>query len=77
MKATLEYDLEVHTESVAHLRAVKSLSMALALNDICEQLRIKEKYGEHTDEVYKAICGIRQEVNELIHSYGIMMDELL
>ena len=77
MKATLEYNLDEHDDVTAHLRAVKSLSMALALNDICESLRTKEKYGEYTEEVYKIVSDIRNEVHELINSYGLVMDELL
>lgn len=77
MKATIEYNLDEHDDVTAHLRAVKSLSMAFALNDIRESLRTKEKYGDYSEEVHKAISDIRQEVNELIYSYGIIMDELL
>ncbi len=77
MKATLEYNLDEHDDVTAHLRAVKSLSMALAINDIKETLRSKVKYGEYSDEVYKAISDIRQEVSDLLNSYAIDMDELL
>jgi oligoribonuclease (3'-5' exoribonuclease) len=77
MKATIEYDLNDSDDTMAHMRAVKSLSMACALNDIRESLRNKDKYGDYSEEVHKAISDIRQEVNELIHTYGIIMDELL
>lgn len=77
MKATLEYNLDEHDDVTAHLRAVKSLSMALAINDICEMFRSKEKYGDYSEEVYNTICDLRQEIHELINSYSINLDELL
>ena len=42
MKATLSFDLDNSEDSVKHLRAVKSLDLAIAINDIL-QLRKKEK----------------------------------
>lgn len=79
-KATLKYDLTDPDEFMAHLRAIKSLDMALAIWDIthntkknlhkaleCQNLAPNEVI----DEVYKRIYEILEDHNinpeELIH----------
>jgi hypothetical protein len=58
-KATLEYNLDDIDDSDAHLRAIKSLSLTLALWEMDQHLRSELKYGtregELSDEAYTAI----------------------
>lgn len=80
-KAILEYNLDERDDIEAHLRAVKSLDMALALWDMDQYLRAKMKYGnndsELSDDAYKALEDAREELREFMSSRGINLDELI
>lgn len=80
-KAILEYNLDERDDIEAHLRAVKSLDMALVLWDMDQYLRAKMKYGnndsELSDDAYKALEDAREELREFMSSRGINLDELI
>ena len=80
-KAILEYNLDERDDIEAHLRAVKSLDMALVLWDMDQYLRAKMKYGnndsELSDDAYKALEEAREELRDFMSSRGINLDELI
>jgi len=68
MKAILEFDLNDHDERMAHLRAVKSTSMAIVLFEI--QHNLFRGIEENN-------TSIIEKINDLIHEHGINLDELI
>lgn len=79
MKAILEFNLDDFEDNQAHMRCVNSLSMALALSEIDEYLRIQLKYNEDslTDEAYKAIEDTRAKFYVILEKNNISIDNLL
>jgi hypothetical protein len=80
-KATLEYNLDEIDDRDAHLRAIKSLSLTIALWEMDQHLRSELKYGtregELPDEAYKAIERAREKLFEILGENGISFDELM
>ena len=69
MKATLSFDLDDYDDRIAHMRAVKSLDMALALYDINERFRsIENDNGP---------LMFQKELLEILAHRGIEIDELI
>ena len=68
MKAILEFNLNDHDERMAHLRAVKSTSMAIVLFEI--QHNLFRGIEENN-------TSIIEKINDLIHEHGINLDELI
>jgi hypothetical protein len=86
MKAILEYDLSDSDDRMAHLRAVKSTDMALALWQILYNTRkemlytieaLEMKEGAEDISAYAAIELYRQKLGEIAEEYGINVDELI
>lgn len=77
-KAILEFDLTDPDDLASHMRAVKSLDLALALWDIDQHLRSKLKYDETlSQEVYDSLDAAREKLYEIMNSRGISLDDLL
>jgi len=77
-KAILEFDLNEPDDKQAHMRAIKSLDMMLALWDIDQYLRKQVKYNESlTDEQHNVLDEAREEFYSIINKHGISFDELL
>lgn len=80
-KATIEYDLDEVDDRDAHMRAVKSLDMAITLWEIDQHLRSELKYGtregELSDEAYKAIERTREKLREIMDENNLNFDELI
>jgi hypothetical protein len=75
MRAVLKFDLDEQSDSMAHLRAIKSLDMALAMWDFSGKLRHivdASEDGKYIDEdlVWKAW-------HECLEEYDIHFDKLL
>ena len=79
MKGILKFDLNDFDDKQAHLRAVKSLDLVLALMDIGSELRSKVKYAPDnmSDDTLKAYQDIRDEYYRILSNYGINIDELV
>ena len=79
MKAILEFNLEERDDSLAHLRCVKSLNMALVLWEIDQHLRglIKHAPDSQSDETHEQIKQIRSKLHEEMNDRGIILDELI
>ena len=82
MKATLSYNLNDPDDSMAHLRAVKSMDMASALFDITRNLRkkIQNRYEDidntHND-VFDGIDAVFDEIYNILEDNNIDIDELI
>lgn len=79
-KAILEYDLNDADDSMAHMRAVKSLDMALVLWEMvyntrkstCNQIEFK-----HIENPYEVVDLIMDKLNEELNEHGINLDQLI
>lgn len=75
-KATLEYDLEDIDARQAHMRAIKSLDLALALSSFKEELRGKIKHTDSADEA-EYLEKAWDLLHEKLDDYGIVLDDLI
>lgn len=71
-KAILEFNLDDREDVKAHLRCVKSTSMAVTLWDIDQHLRNEAKYKDN-DVAEK----LREEIREIMDDNGINLDQLI
>lgn len=78
-KATLEFDLNELEDKWSHMRAVKSLDMALCLWDIDQYLRAQTKYAPDSmpEEVYDALDKARDEFYRILNEHDVNIDKLL
>ena len=83
-EAILKYDLNDSDDSMAHMRAVKSLDMALALWEITHNtkkgityaLEGKDMKGESVSN-YEALNMVYERIYEILDEHNIKMDELI
>jgi hypothetical protein len=77
MKAILEYDLNDQDDKAAHYRAVMSLEMAIAINEVSNLLRAKVKYGEYSEELDEELNSLHIQFHSILHGNNIIIDNLL
>lgn len=77
MEGILKFNLDDSSEREAHLRAVKSTSLAIALWEMDQYLRSQTKYGELNDDAYKALQDARDKLREIMSDNSIDLDELM
>lgn len=77
MKSTLEFNLDDIDDRRAHLRAVKSLDLAICLNDIKEVIRRELKYEDLSEHDYAIYEKIQKKFYEILEEYNINLDEIL
>lgn len=78
MKATLEFNLDEPSDVQAHLRAIKSIDLVLALHEIDEYLRVELKYNEKLNDAEQAaLQRVRDEYYTILSSKNISVDELI
>ena len=75
----LEYNLNDQDDQVAHLRAVKSLDLAMALWDMDGYLRSETKYAPDSinPEVYDTLLGVRDKLHEIMSKHSINLGDLI
>lgn len=75
----LKFDLNDSDDRMAHLRAVKSLDLALTLWDMEQYLRSKTKYAPDSmsTETFDAFETARTELYDIMNSRGISLDDLI
>jgi hypothetical protein len=75
----LEYNLNDQDDQIAHLRAVKSLDLAMALWDMDGYLRSETKYAPDSikPEVYDTLQSVRDKLHEIMNKHSIDLDELI
>jgi len=78
-KATLEYDLSDPDDVMAHLRAVKSLDMAMALWDIVHNTKKGLEWSMEGKEIdkYDALELVYEKIHEILDNHNINTDELI
>lgn len=84
MKARLEYDLNDPDDTASHLRAVKSLDLALILWDFNYNAKKSIEYdiedklnkGEKLSP-YDAVDLVFNKFHELLNERGIIIDDLI
>jgi hypothetical protein len=83
-KARLEYDLNDTDDAMAHMRAIKSLDMALALweiryntkKSIGYALEGKDLKGESVSN-YEVLDMVYERIYEILDEHNIKMDDLI
>ena len=77
--AILKYDLNDADDSMAHMRAVKSLDMALALWDITHNTKKSLEWSMEGKEMdkYDALEMVYEKIHEILDENNINIDELI
>ncbi len=78
-KAILEFDLNEPDDRTAHLRAVKSLDMALALWDIVHNTKKSLEWSMDSKDIdkYEALDMVYAKIYEILDDHNIDTDELI
>jgi hypothetical protein len=80
-KAILKFDLNDFEDRMAHLRAVKSLDLSMAIWDILQLRKTMERRYENTDntnnDVFDGIEAMSVGISEILDEYGIKIDDLV
>ena len=78
-EAILKYDLNDTDDAMAHMRAVKSLDMALALWELLNNSKRTLERTMHEKEMdkYEALDMVYERIYELMDEHNIKMDELI
>ena len=78
-KATIEFDLNDHDDKMAHLRAVKSLDMAIALWEITHNTKKGLEWSMEGKELdkYDALELVFDKIYEILKEHNISVDELM
>ena len=78
-KATLEFDLNETDDIKAHLRAVKSLDMAIALWEIIHNTKKGLEWSLEEKELdkYDTLELVFDKIHEIIKEHNIDLDELM
>jgi len=78
-KATLEFDLNDSDDMIAHLRAVKSLDMAMALWEIVHNTKKGLEWSMEDKEIdkYDALELVYKKIHEILDDHNINTDELI
>ena len=80
-KAILKFDLNDFDDRMAHLRAVKSLDLSMAIWDILQLRKTMERRFENTEntnnDVFDCIDAISDGILEILDDHGIKIDDLI
>jgi hypothetical protein len=79
-KAILEFDLNDPDDTMAHLRAVKSLDMAMVLWEMAYNAKKSVQYqieGQNITDPYEAIDKVFEKLWSEMNEHGINPEELI
>ena len=78
-EAILKYDLNDTDDAIAHMRAVKSLDMALVLWEITHNTKKSLEWSMEGKEMdkYDALELVFQKIHEILDEHGIKLDDLI
>lgn len=80
-KAILKFDLNDFDDRMAHLRAVKSLDLSMAIWDILQLRKTMERRFENTEntnnDVFDGIDAMSDGILEILDDHGIKIDDLV
>lgn len=81
MKAVLEFDLDNPDDRMAHMRAVKSLDMAIVLFELQTNLKRRcesiAEVQEADSDIHDGVYLVFQQISELMYENGIIIDDLI
>ena len=79
MKATLSYNLNDPDDRMAHMRAVKSLDMAMALWDIARNSKKSLEWSIDGKDMnkYEVIDMVYEKIWDILEEHNIRLDDLL
>jgi hypothetical protein len=78
-EAILKYDLNDTDDAMAHMRAIKSLDMALALWELLNNSKRTLERTMHEKEMdkYEALDMVYERIYELMDEHNIKLDDLI
>ena len=78
-QAILKYDLNDTDDAMAHMRAIKSLDMALALWELLNNSKRTLERAMHEKEMnkYEALDMVYERIYELMDEHNIKLDDLI
>ena len=78
-EAILKYDLNDTDDAMAHMRAIKSLDMALALWDITHNTKKRIEWSLESKELnkYEVLDLVYERIYEILDEHNIKMDDLI
>jgi hypothetical protein len=78
-EAILKYDLNDTDDAMAHMRAVKSLDMALALWELLNNSKRNLERAMHEREMdkYEALDMVYERIYELMDEHNLKLDDLI
>ena len=78
-EAILKYDLNDTDDAMAHMRAVKSLDMALALWDITHNTKKSIEWSLESKELnkYEVLDLVYERIYEILDEHNIKLDDLI
>jgi hypothetical protein len=78
-EAILKYDLNDSDDAMAHMRAIKSLDMALALWELLNNSKRTLERAMHEKEMnkYEALDMVYERIYELMDEHNIKLDDLI
>jgi hypothetical protein len=78
-EAILKYDLNDSDDAMAHMRAVKSLDMALALWDITHNTKKSIEWSLEGKELnkYEVLDLVYERIYEIFDEHNIKLDDLI
>jgi hypothetical protein len=78
-EAILKYNLNDSDDAMAHMRAVKSLDMALALWDITHNTKKSIEWSLESKELnkYEVLDMVYERIYEIFDEHNIKLDDLI
>ena len=78
-KAKIEFDLNDPDDRMAHLRAVKSLDMAMALWDITHNTKKSLEWSLENKDIdkYEVLEMVFDKIYEILDEHNVRTDELI
>ena len=78
-EAILKYDLNDTDDAMAHMRAIKSLDMALVLWELLNNSKRTLERTMHEKEIdkYEALDMVYERIYELMDEHNIKLDDLI
>jgi hypothetical protein len=78
-EAILKYDLNDTDDAMAHMRAIKSFDMALAIWNIIHNTKKGLEYSMDGKEInkYEALDLVYEKIYEILDEHNIKIDELI
>lgn len=77
MRAGLHFDLNDPDDRLAHLRATKSLDLAITLWEIYHNTYSKMERREDIKDPHEMLEAVFEEIRDIMNANGILIDDLV